>query len=106
MLTCGQILDMQLYIPGRLLSQKPPESTVKKLGTHGRITLTYAAMYADKLIASEISQRRGMTLISCKSNNIISLKFQSLMSTSMRQYGNDPSRYKSRSEYRGSDHPN
>ncbi|KAI1159500.1 hypothetical protein F5B18DRAFT_581492 [Nemania serpens] len=57
-----------LYIPGRLLSQKPPESTVKKLGTHGRITLTYAAMYADKLIASEISQRRGMTLISLCAN--------------------------------------
>ncbi|KAI0525815.1 hypothetical protein F5B22DRAFT_254985 [Xylaria bambusicola] len=58
------ILDMQLYIPGRFLSRRASESTVKKLGTHGRITLTYAAMRADQLIASEIAQRKGRTLVS------------------------------------------
>lgn len=71
MLTCGQILDMQLYIPGRFLSQRASESTIKKLGTHGRITLTYEAMRADQLIASEISQRKGKTLVSCKLNSIL-----------------------------------
>ncbi|KAI0191355.1 hypothetical protein F4808DRAFT_476139 [Astrocystis sublimbata] len=54
-LTYGQILDMQLYIPGRFLSERASESTVKKLGTHGRIILTYAAMPADQLVASEIA---------------------------------------------------
>ncbi|KAI1288753.1 hypothetical protein F5Y03DRAFT_389042 [Xylaria venustula] len=58
------ILDMQLYIPGRFLSRRASKSTVKKLGTHGRIKLTYAAMRADQLIASEIAQRKGRTLVS------------------------------------------
>lgn len=62
------ILDMQLYIPGRFLSQRASESTIKKLGTHGRITLTYEAMRADQLIASEISQRKGKTLVSLCAN--------------------------------------
>ncbi|KAI0190540.1 hypothetical protein F4808DRAFT_465644 [Astrocystis sublimbata] len=57
------ILDMQLYIPGRFLSRRASENTVKKLGTHGRITLNYAAMRADQLIASEIAERKGRTLV-------------------------------------------
>ncbi|KAI3331122.1 hypothetical protein F4824DRAFT_514652 [Ustulina deusta] len=57
------IFDMQLYIPGRFLSWRASESTVKKLGTHGRTTLTYAAMRADQLIASEIAQRKGRALV-------------------------------------------
>ncbi len=65
-LICGQIFDMQLYIPGRFLSWRASESTVKKLGTHGRTTLTYAAMRADQLIASEIAQRKGRALVLCK----------------------------------------
>ncbi|KAI3341951.1 hypothetical protein F4824DRAFT_269740 [Ustulina deusta] len=67
-LTCGQILDMKLYIPGRSLAERVSDSTVKKLGTHGRITLTYTAMRADQLIAEEISKRKGRTLVSLCTN--------------------------------------
>ncbi|KAI0191344.1 hypothetical protein F4808DRAFT_443927 [Astrocystis sublimbata] len=62
------ILDMQLYIPGRSLSDRGSDSTVKKLGTHGRITLNYTAMRADQLIASEIGKRKGITLVSLCTN--------------------------------------
>ncbi|KAI1642175.1 uncharacterized protein F4817DRAFT_369653 [Daldinia loculata] len=62
------ILDIQLYIKAHFLSSRASKGDVEKLGSHGRITLTYATMRPNIIIASEMERRKGKTLVSLCTN--------------------------------------
>ncbi|KAH7031024.1 uncharacterized protein B0I36DRAFT_288807 [Microdochium trichocladiopsis] len=62
------ILDIRLFIRGDYLSQQTSQGTVQQLGSHNRITLTYTSMDPESIIQTELSTRKGRTLVSLCTN--------------------------------------
>jgi hypothetical protein len=64
-----KILQIQLFILGNYLSSATRQGDITTIGK--RITMTYKAMNAENLIRSKIEDRKGYTVVSCKSADLL-----------------------------------
>lgn len=61
----GQILDIHLFVVSNFISAKTQKGHYEPLGE--RIDILYDTMDPESLISSEIQDRKGRTVVSCKS---------------------------------------
>jgi len=61
-----EILNIQLFVLDNFISRGAIHGSIVYMGDHRRIKVTYEGLDAENLIRSEINDRRGRTVVSCK----------------------------------------
>jgi len=61
-----KILDIQLFVLDNFISRGATHGSIVHMGDHRRIKVTYEGLDAENLIRSEIKDRKGQTVVSCK----------------------------------------